>query len=84
MIIPVSVQLKGETQPQRHLALVFPDAMLPADLIPYRNAATTVAKEVLTNSDIGSCLNDECFWLVQFAEFISTSLDAEYESLMKR
>ena len=75
MIIPVSVQLKDETQPRQHYALVFPDAMGPDDLITYRNAATSVIKQILITEELQGYLADECFYLLQFAEFISDSLD---------
>ena len=75
MIIKVNVQLKGEKEPRTHYALVFPDAMAPADFIPYRNAITTAAKEIVSNPDVSGLLNDEAFWLIQMAEFITASLD---------
>lgn len=75
MITPVTVQLKGDREPQQHYALVFPDVTQPDDLILYRNAATSIVKQVIVTEELGDSLADECFWLLQFAEFISTSLD---------
>lgn len=77
MIIPVQAQLKGEKEPRRHLALVFPDADVPEDFILYRNAATQAVKAILGSPDIEPCLTDEMYWLIQFSEFISSSLDME-------
>lgn len=77
MIIPVTVQLKGESKPQEHYALVFDDVMGPEDFIAYRNALTTVTKVALTDSN--ACCLDELFWLVQLSEFISSSLDEYYQ-----
>lgn len=80
MIITTNVQLKGESQPQKHLALVFPGPMGPEDLILYRNAMTEAVKAILTSSDYdGGYLSSECFYLLQMAEFISDSLDEEAE-----
>lgn len=84
MIVPMLVQLKGESEPRQHFALVFEDAMGPQDLIAYRNAATTVVKSVLSSTDFEPYLADECFWLLQLAEFISSSLDLEMESLERK
>lgn len=81
MTVPVKVQLKGESEPQQRLALVFDDVYLPDDLIPYRNALTMACKEV-TSSEDGNYL-DEVFWLLQLAEFISSSLDDELERRRK-
>ena len=75
MIVKVKVQLKGDQEPRDHYALVFDDAMGPADLIPYRNALTMAAKEIVSNPDVGEYLNEEVFWLIQLSEFIGTSLD---------
>ena len=75
MIIKVKVQLKGEEQPHIHHALVFPDVMAPDDFITYRNAMTAAAKEIVSNPDVNGLLNDEAFYLIQLAEFITTSLD---------
>ena len=77
MITKVKVQLQGDTEPQEHLALVFPDATGVADFITYRNALTQVVKAVLTTEEYNSYLNDECFWLIQLSEFISSGLDLE-------
>lgn len=77
MITTVNVQLKGEHEPQKHYALVFPDAMGPEDFISYRNALTTAAKTIVSCEEVEGCLNDEAFWLIQLSEFISTSLDDE-------
>lgn len=79
MIVPVKVQLKGDKEPQRHLALVFEDAVIPHDFIPYRNALTTAAKEILTCGDYDGCCNDEMFRMLQLAEFISSSLEDELQ-----
>ena len=75
MITKVKVQLKGETEPQDHFALVFHDASGVADFIAYRNALTQVVKAILTSEDYNSYLTDECFWLIQLSEFISSGLD---------
>ena len=75
MITKVKVQLKGETEPQDHLALVFHDVTGIADFIVYRNALTQVVKAVLTTEEYNSYLTDECFWLIQLSEFISSGLD---------
>jgi len=82
MIVPVKVQLKGEKEPEQHLALVFEDARIPEDLISYRNALTTACKAILTNED-GNFFTDEVFWMLQLAEFISSSLDDEMERRRK-
>lgn len=75
MIVPVNVQLKCDTEPQRHYALVFEDVMCPADFITYRNALTTAVKEILSGADDCNCFEKELFFLLQLAEFIATSLD---------
>lgn len=77
MIVPVNVQLKGESEPKKHLALVFPDAVVPKDFADYRNALTNTVKTILCND--GECLglSDECFYLLQLSEFINTALDKE-------
>ena len=75
MIVPVSVQLKGEREPHERFALVFEDITVPEDFISYRNAATMAAKTILC-SNFSQDLTDECYWLLQFAEYISTSLDS--------
>lgn len=74
MIIPVNVQLKGESQPNKHYALVFSDVMGVEDFIAYRNALTTAVKACLT-SDSAGYIDNELFWLVQLSEFISSSID---------
>ena len=79
MIITTLAQLKGESEPQPHIALVIDDAVMPSDLISYRNALTTAAKFILTCWD-GENFHDECFWLLQLSEFINSSLDIELES----
>lgn len=79
MIITTNVQMKGESHPDRHLALVFPGVMYPEDLIPYRNAMTEAVKAILTSDNYDGWLSDECFYLIQMAEFISDSLDEEAE-----
>ena len=84
MIVKVKVQLNGDKEPREHYALVFPDVTLPEDFIPYRNALTTSAKEIISNPDVGDCLNDEAFWLIQLSEFISTSLDDEITANLKQ
>ena len=78
MIINTLVQLKGEKEPQPHIALVIDDAITPSDLAAYRNALTTAAKFILTCED-GENFHEECFWLLQLSEFISSSLDMELE-----
>lgn len=75
MIIPVNVQLKHESEPQRHYALVFEDIITPADFITYRNALTTAVKEILSEADDSKCFEEELYFLLQLAEFIATSLD---------
>ncbi len=75
MIIPVNVQLKHESEPQRHYALVFEDIITPADFITYRNALTTAVKEILSEADESRCFEEELYFLLQLAEFISDSLD---------
>ncbi len=77
MIVKVNVQLKGEKEPQDHYALVFDDAMGPADFIAYRNALTMTAKELASNESSSGYYDEEIFWLIQLSEFISTSLDDE-------
>lgn len=77
MIVPVQVQLKGENEPQQHLALVFPDMETTEDFIAYRNAATGAAKAILECDEVSSGYTTECFFLLQLAEFISDSLDRE-------
>lgn len=80
MIIRTLVQLKGEKEPHQHYALVFDDAMGPQDLIAYRNAATSAVKAIISSSD--NCfMEQECFFLLQLAEYISSSLDDEMDSL---
>ena len=79
MIIQTLIQLKGESEPRQHFALVFDDAMGPEDLIVYRNAATHAVKAILSSQDFEPFMADECFWLTQFAEFISSSLDLELQ-----
>lgn len=78
MIIQTLIQLKGESEPRQHFALVFDDVARAEDFIPYRNALTTVAKAVITSSE-PDAYADELFWIVQMAEFISSSLDLEYQ-----
>ena len=82
MTIQALVQLKGEKEPQQHVALVIEDATTPVDLSVYRNALTTAVKVILS-SDEGECFCDECFWLLQLAEYIGTSLDTELEEKMR-
>ena len=74
-IIRTKVQLKGEKEPQEHYALVFDDAIGPADFLVYRNALTTAAKMLVSDEDI-ICYN-EAFWLIQLSEFINTALDID-------
>ena len=76
MIIKTMVQLKGESEPQQHFALVFDDIVTPSDFMVYRNALTQAVKSILISED-GENFNDECFWLLQMAEFMSTALDVE-------
>lgn len=83
MIVPMLVQLKGESEPKQHFALVFDDATDPQDLSVYRNAAIEAVKAIITSSD-DFYLDEECFWLLQLAEFISDSLDLEMESLERK
>ncbi|MBR0166123.1 MAG: hypothetical protein IJQ13_04515 [Prevotella sp.] len=75
-IIKTMVQLKGESEPQQHFALVFDDVMSPADFMMYRNALTTAAKAML-NSDESDLYSSELFYLIQLSEFINTALDVE-------
>lgn len=75
MIVPVQVKLKGHTKPQQRYALVFDDINCPGDFIVYRNALTTAVKEILSEANDSSCFEEELFFLLQLAEFISTSLD---------
>lgn len=77
MIISQQLQLKGETEPHRHIALVFPDACGPEDLIAYRDAVTTAVKVILTSENVPGNLSDDCFFLLRLAEFIDDSIDAE-------
>ena len=74
-IIQTLVQLKGESEPKPHYALVFDDASDPVDFMVYRNALTTAAKTLASECD-GMC-DSEIFWLIQLSEFISTALDIE-------
>ena len=76
MIVPVNVQLKGESKPTKHLALVFDDVTGVEDFISYRNALTNVSKCIISSEEDYN-LNDQCFWLIQLSEFISSSLDEE-------
>ena len=79
-IVKVNVQLKGESKPEEHYALVFDDAMGYGDFIVYRNALTTAAKAIATEED--TLCTEEIFWLIQLSEFINTALD--YELYWKR
>ena len=80
MIIKTLVQLKGESEPQQHFALVFDDIVDPRDFVTYRNALTTAVKSILTSED-GEYLQDECFFLIQLSEYISSSLDLKHDDL---
>lgn len=79
MIIPVNVRLKGESEPNKHYALVFSDVMGIEDFIAYRNALTKAVKACLT-SDSAGYIDNELFWLVQLSEFISSSIDEAYKN----
>lgn len=74
-IIKTLVQLKGESEPRPHLALVFDDARDPVDFMVYRNALTMAAKQLVSEDD--GTYTDQVFWLIQLSEFISTALDIE-------
>ena len=82
MTIQALVQLKGEKEPEKHVALVIEDATTPCDLAVYRNALTSAAKVILTSDD-GEYFLEECFFLLQLAEYIGTSLDTELEDKMR-
>jgi len=75
MIIRTRVKLKGDDEPQEHYALVFDDADEIYVFMSYRNALTTAAKTLAT--ECGDICNNEIFYLIQLAEFISSSLDVE-------
>ena len=83
MIIPIKTQLKGDTQPTRHYALVFDDVITPADFAAYRNALTTAVKNILTYCDTCDSFSGEMFLLLQLAEFIGTSLDEQQNRLTR-
>lgn len=74
-IVPVKVQIKGESQSRVHWALLFPDASQPEDLADYRNALTQCAKSILCDDEKAVQLNDELFYIIQLAEFITTALE---------
>lgn len=80
MIVRTTVQFKKDPEPRQYYALVFEDVSVPMDFITYRNALTMVIKEVLSTPELDH-IHDECFWLLQLSEFISTSLDEELETL---
>lgn len=85
MIIKTLVQLDFDSEPQEHYALVFDDVICPRDFITYRNALTTVCREMASSpemeniSGIGNCI----YWLLQMAEYISESLDTELKNAEK-
>ena len=56
---------------------------LKGDLVVYRNALTTAVKAILTSSD-DFCLEKECFFLLQMAEYISSFLDDQMDLLERR
>lgn len=74
MITTVTAQLKYEKEPREHIALVFDDAQVPADLAVYRDAAIAAAKAIVSVPELGGCMDQDIFWLLQFAEFINVSL----------
>lgn len=76
-IIRTQVQLRGESEPQQHYALVFDDALSPADFLVYRNALTTAAKAIVSSDEDAGNFSNELFWLIQLSEFINTALDIE-------
>ena len=73
-IIKTTVQAKGDKEPKEHFALVFDGISDLSDFMFYRNALTTAAKTLASSDDF---CTDEIFWLIQLAEFISSSLDYE-------
>jgi hypothetical protein len=73
--IQTLVQLKGESEPQPHYALVFDDATSLAVFMIYRNALTSAAKALASQGE--DLWNDEIFQLIQLSEFISSALDME-------
>lgn len=79
-IVKVEIQLKGDSKPCKHLALVFDGVTTPKDLIPYRNAALEASKAICSDASMSACLSDEAFWLIQLAEFITTALEDFHET----
>lgn len=79
MIIPVSVQMKGEKEAHCRLAVVLPDAYGPTDLINYRNALMECIKAILATDELQGYLDDELWWLMQLTEYINAGLDEALE-----
>ena len=82
MMIRTLVQSAEGKEPQQMIALVIEDALTFRDLITYRNALTMVVKAVLATQEL-EFVHEECFWLLQLVEFISTSLDDELNKKVK-
>lgn len=80
MIIRTKAQFGKDVEPQQYFALVFEDVSVLRDFVTYRNALTMITKAVLSIPEL-DYVYDECFWLLQLSEFISTSLDEELDRL---
>jgi len=74
-IIPAKVKMAGDSEPRVRYALVFDDATHPDDLIAYRNAATSVVKALINDTDYGPFLADDLYFLLQFSEFITVAIE---------
>lgn len=74
-IIPVKTKTSSDGKPRVCWALLFPDADTPEVLADYRNALTQCAKYILSSEDTDGRMDDELFFIIQLAEFITVGID---------
>lgn len=77
MIQMVKTKVGNEKEPEERIALVIENADNIADLAAYRKALMNIAKSVLITDELVPYQCDDLYWILQLADFISSSFEQQ-------